>query len=327
MHRRRYLESGIALSLAGLAGCLDDTRTSSDGGADTEDGDDARVPDRKLRRAVGRLNRAAASLEGLEDDLESPANATFDAAEPTGRIEEARSYLEEARSHEAVTDEQLADAEAIEHYADLLEALVTAVATLLGDSEADPAAVRAAIADGRLGDARESVDALLEALEALEADHEAATETLADLDADRLAERDAVAVADLEAGFDALGTTLDSLLALARATEALVAGYEHLERGEAQFMAEAFEAAAEAFADATAAFEASTATIVDASDEAISGLEDDFSIAFCQSSTLVDAAEAFEESATTAAAGDLITAQARRAEGQRLVRDAEACTA
>lgn len=329
MNRRTYLARvGVVLGSATLAGCLDGVPGMGDEDtvdpADGFDSEAQRQADRDIRRAVGSLNKAAASLQAVESQLEDPENVDFDAAEPAGRIDDGRDHLESAT--EGATDDQRADVAELRAYADVLARLTDVTETVTdGDFEAELETIQADIEARELEAARASLDDRESESEAARERLNPAFETLDALDRDRLESRDAVATADLEAGVEALSTVLESLEALETGFASIVTGYEHIEAGEHAFEEGKYKSAKGKFATARGEF-SEAGSIVEADRAgAPDGLDEHFETASCRSTTLESAATAFTESATAATDGNHATADERWDDGEALLEDVGRC--
>ena len=323
MNRRQYLTragAGVGtLALAPLAGCLDEL-ADSESATSAED----RTGERELDRAAGALNQAALSLE-IDDGGMNDGEVAFDADEPNGLIDDARAHLETAATE--LDDDRAPDVEALETYADILEALVVVTEAITDEElESDADAVFDATGeDGGVEDASATVDRWMDELEAAETRHVGAVSDYDALDADRFEDLARIDPVDLEDGIESLGDVLESLVTLVGGFDSMVEGYEALERGHEHVENEAYEQAEPAFSDAKSAFETARETFEE--DETPSArLGDYFDTAHCQSGHLTEAAEAFEEAAVAAGSGDPLTANQREQDAEQSLEDADDCT-
>lgn len=329
MHRRSYLaRAGVVLGSVTLAGCLDSVPGMDD--EDTVDADDGfdseaqRQADRDIRRAVGSFNKAAASLQAVEPQLEDPENAEFDADEPTERIADGREHLESVT--EEATDDQREDAAELRSYADVLARLTDVTETLAdGDLEAELETVQADIEARELEAARAGLDDQQSETETARDRLDPALETLETLDRDRLESRDAVSIADLETGAEALSAILDALERLETGFASIVGGYEYIDAGEHAFEEGEYKSAKGEFETARDAFEDASGAVEAGRTDAPDGLAEHFETTTCQSTTLESAATAFAESATAAGDGDDATADERWDDAETLLEDADRC--
>ncbi|WP_440772100.1 hypothetical protein [Natronorubrum sp. DTA28] len=322
MNRRQYLTRAGAgtLALAALAGCLDDLSRSE---STTSAAD--RTGERELSRAAGTLNEAALALDIEDGGVGDSEDVEFDPDEPTGLIDDARGHLETAAAE--LDDERTPDAETLETYADILEALVAVTETITDEElESDADTVFDANGEERnLEDASETVDRWMGELEAVEVRHGGAVSDYEALDGDRFEELARIDPTDLEDGIDALGGVLDSLVTLVDGFDSMLDGYAALEDGQESVENEAYERAEAAFGDAKSAFETARETF-DGDEHSPARLCDQFEMARCQSGHLTAAAEAFEEAAVTAESGDLLTANQRERDAERSLEAADGCT-
>lgn len=328
MHRRTYLTLSVGLGSATLAGCLDSVPGMDDEDtvepADDFDSEAQRQADRDIRRAVGSLNKAAASLQAAESQLEDPETVDFDADEPAERIADGREYLESATT--GATDDQREDVAELRSYADVLARLTDVTETVAdGDLEADLETLQSDIEAREFEAARASLDGQQRDTETAHDRLEPAFETLEDLDRERLESRDTVAIADLEAGADALSTVLDALETLRTSFASIVTGYEHLESGEHAFEEGEYKPAKGEFETARGEFREASSTVEADRTDAPDGLAEHFETASCRSTALESAATAYVDSATAAGDGDRATADERWDDGEALLEDADRC--
>ncbi|WP_276255186.1 hypothetical protein [Halomontanus rarus] len=328
MNRRTYLTLFVGLGSATLAGCLDSVPGMDDEDAvepaDNFDSEAQRQADRDIRRAVGSLNKAAASLQAVESQLEDPENVDFDAGEPTERIDDGREHLESATAE--ATDDGREDVAELRSYADVLARLTDVTETVAdGDLEADLETIQSDIEAREFEAARASLDDQQRDTEAARDRLEPAFETLEELDRERLESRDTVAIADLEAGAETLSTVLDGLEALETGFASIVTGYEHLDAGKHAFEEGGYKPAKGEFETARGAFEDASGAVEAGRTDAPDGLVDHFETASCRSTTLESAATAYVDSATAASDGDDATADDRWDDGEALLEDADRC--
>ncbi|GAB3033033.1 hypothetical protein [Natronobiforma cellulositropha] len=325
MHRRWYLtHAGTALTLAVLAGCLERLEDTTGSDDETDGGATDRTATREISRGVGQLNRAAISLEELESGLSDPESVSFDAAEPRAAIDTGRAHLLEATDH--ADDTQREDIDELWRYADVLEALVDALAAVTDETlEAEREAITEALADERFADARDSISTQRAQVEDARGGLDDALALLDALEHDRLEEYDTIPPTDLEDGARALEPVIDTLEALAGGTESLVTGYEYLEEGDDHIDDGAFAAASEAFTAGEAVFEEANATLEGGATGAPDGLEGYFYEPLCQSVALEEAAAALAAGADAADDGDLFGARDHWEEADEYLEDAARC--
>ncbi|WP_049953954.1 hypothetical protein [Halostagnicola larsenii] len=316
MNRRQYLSTAGGLAVvSSLAGCLGGVLGSDEG---EQLPDDHRDEERAINRAVGKLNKAAVSIEGAESGLENPSEADFSPDEPQAFIDTARSELE------SVEDSDIA--QELDSYADVLEAMIGVLKTLTDDSlAADVEAVSAEIDGGDTSDADDTLETRREETAEARRSYDGAMETLDGLDRGRLEEHSIVDLDRVESGVETLGDVLGSVESLLSGYDSMLAGHESLEEGEKRFDAGEYERAATAFESAADSFGDATETFADGESDAPSGLAEYFENGRCQSGHLETAGAAFADAATAADDGDIVDAQRSRSEGEDALEAAENC--
>ncbi|WP_345778534.1 hypothetical protein [Natrinema sp. DC36] len=302
-------------TLAAMAGCLGGLTGSSD--TDNVAVSD-RTGERALDRAAGSLNKAAQSLDAL-DDLENPEDVEFDPQEPRSHLSAAREHLETAESE--LGDDRTSDIGTLRSYADALEGLIAVTVAVTDDTITDDIeAVNAALEeDGDLDAANETVDERNETVTGARERHEESTATIESIDGDRLGELSGIDLADLADGAAALGDAVTSLETLTETYDATLSeddGFGALERGRDQLENDEYEDAQAEFETAEATFAASLDRLETGRSESPEGYADYFETASCQNGHLRDAAAAFAEAAAAAAARDPIAAENHRNQGE-----------
>ncbi|NUC73793.1 hypothetical protein HTZ84_16045 [Haloterrigena sp. SYSU A558-1] len=332
MNRRQYLmRTGIPLAaLVATAGCLDDLPGSASSGDSVAVAD--RTGDRELDRAVGELNEAALALFAA-DDFEEPTDVEFDPAEPTERIESARTHLETAAAE--LDEDRESEIELLRTYAAVLERLVDVTETVTDETlEADLQTVFEAVGDGDdeseadddddLEAASETIDERTDEFAVAETNHAEAAAAVESFDEafERLVRIDP---AELEDGIAALGDAVASLVTLGDGLESLLGGYEGLQTGREHMENREYGKAETAFGTAESTLGTATTTFEEDEDPP-GGIADHVETATCQSEHLADAAGSFEEWAIAASNGDPVSAQNHKEAGERSVEAAGDCT-
>lgn len=317
MNRRQYLSTAGSLAVvSSLAGCLGGVLGSDEG---EQLPDDHRDEERAINRAVGKLNKAAISIEGTESNLENPSEADFSADEPRSLLDTARSDLESV--------EDSAIVEELTSYADVLEAMIGVLETLTDDSlAADVESVSAEMAGGDTSAVEDTLETRREETDETRRSYDGAMETLEGLDRDRLEEHSIVDLDRVESGVETLGGVLGSVESLLSGYDQMLAGHESLEEGQQRFDAGEYERAATAFEDAADSFGDATETFADEESDAPAGLAEYAETARCQSGHLETAGTAFADGATAANDGDLVDAQRSRSDGEDALEAAENCS-
>jgi hypothetical protein len=329
MHRRQYLTGASVGLLAGLVGCLDDSGSSGGNGGDAPEVED-RTGERAIDRAAGKLNDAAATLDELEADLETPEEVDFDPEGPRTNISEARGHLDTAEAE--LGDDRTADVETLRSYADALEGLVAVTVTVTDDTLSDDIETVDETLEADDPDVEEAnavVDERHAAIIDARERHAEADATIRELDADRLEDLAAIELAALENGAATLGNVVTSLETLSSAYDATLdadEGYGALERGREHLDAGEYKPAAGEFTTAESTFTSSRGRLDDGIGDAPEGLVDRFETARCQNRHLADAAGSFADAAAAAADRDP-AADDHRADGQAALDALENCTA
>ncbi|KDE58427.1 hypothetical protein EL22_04870 [Halostagnicola sp. A56] len=316
MNRRQYLSTASGLVVvSSLAGCLGDVLGSEDGEQLPEDHrDEARA----INRAVGKLNKAAISIEGTESGLENPTKADFSADEPQSFVDAARSELE------SVADSAIA-AE-LASYADVLEAMIDVLETLTDDSLAtDVEAISGEMAGGDTSTVEDTLATHRESIDGARGSYDDAVVTLENLDHDRLEEHSIVDLDRVESGIETLGDVLGSVESMLSGYDSMLAGHGSLEEGEERFDAGEYQRAATTFEDAANSFGDATETFADEKSSAPAGFVEYAETAHCQSGHLETAATEFAEGATAADDGDIVGAQQSQSDGEDALEAAENC--
>lgn len=317
MNRRQYLSTAGGLAaLSSLAGCLGGVLGSDDG---EQLPDDHRDGERAINRVVGKLNKAAISIEGAQSGLENPSEADFSPDEPQSFIDTARSELESV--------EDSAIVEELANYADVLETMIDVLETLTDDSLAtDVETVSEEMAGGDTSEVDDTLETRREETDEARGSYDGAMETFDGLDRNRLEEHSIVDLDRVESGVETLGDVLGSVESLLSGYDSMLTGHESLEEGEERFDAGEYERAATAFESAADSFGDATETFADEESDAPAGLADYAETAHCQSGHLETAATEFAEGATAADDGDIVGAQQSQSDGEDALEAAENCS-
>ncbi|SFS39134.1 hypothetical protein [Halostagnicola kamekurae] len=316
MNRRQYLSTAGGLAVvSSLAGCLGDVLGSEDG---EQLPDDHRDEARAINRAVGKLNKAAISIEGAESGLENPTEADFSADEPRSFIDAARSELESV--------EDSAIAAELASYADVLEAMIAVLETLTDDSlAADVEAISGEMAGGDTSTVEDTLETHRESIDGARENYDGAVATLENLDRDRLEEHSVVDLDRVESGIETIGNVLGSVESILSGYDSMLAGHESLGEGEERFDGGEYERAATAFESAADSFGDATETFAGEASDAPSGLAEYAETAHCQSGHLETAATEFAEGATAADNANIADAQQSQSDGEDALEAAENC--
>ena len=345
MNRRNYLAGSTACALAFLSGCLGTVGLGYEG-------DDATIPepedpvDAEIRGAVGALNRAGLSLQGLNENLDDLDTAEYEPERPRERIELAYTHLEAAEE----TGDRLEDVETLHAFTDTIERIIDVTVSLTGvDLETEHEKAETELEEERFDDARSTVQARNASVGNDKQRLEPALDTLETVDRDRLEELNAIDVEPVGDGMRTLDHLLTGLDALTGSLESLIDGSEHLENGRQHFEegmeateriddantpreAEdaqrdadaAFDDAASECQNAKAAFADSTETL-EGVDDPPTSLTEQFETTRCRSMTLEDAAAKFVAGTDAALEDDIDTAREYEQAGLGLIDAAENC--
>lgn len=278
MNRRRYLRAlGVAGGVTG-AGCAS---LGGSNNADAEYTPDARDD---IAVAVGNLNTVALAVSTVQEGND-PRAQDFDETEPRERLAAAEDALAAAAEAEGA---DVADIEAVRGFATVVTGMVDALVDLLAASDTlEATEAQFEDPDSDVGTAREAMATATEtSARAVEA-RDVAVETSGRVDADRLAALDA-AFEDVREGLGSLSGFVTGVDGLTRGYSAYLVGVGTLQRAEAAFDDDAFEAAQTAFGTARTDFDAATGVFSDTRPDTPEALVPDVDLGEQRSLALAD---------------------------------------